>query len=182
MAEAPTKTTTSIHIPPGERKNFPPFDRETFASQLVWLAVFFIALYVLMARVAIPRIGGILKARSDRIADDIAEAGKLKQQSDEALSAYEKSLADARGRAQALANETRDRLNAQAETARKELEAGLSTKLAAAESTIAATKSAAMANVRGIATDAASAIVQRLIGVVPEPKTVDNAVTEALKA
>ena len=60
MAENTKNTISSIdHIPAGERKNFPPFDKSTFASQLVWFAIFFIALYVIIARLAIPRIGGI---------------------------------------------------------------------------------------------------------------------------
>ena len=79
-------------------------------------------LYVLIGRFAIPRIGGIIEARRGRIEGDLAEANRLKEQSDAALKSYEKSLADARGRAQALANETRDKLDAEAEEARKALE------------------------------------------------------------
>jgi F-type H+-transporting ATPase subunit b len=184
MAENPTHNTiTSIdHIPAGERgKNFPPFDKSTFASQLIWFAIFFIALYVIIARLAIPRIGGIIDARRGRIEGDIAEANDLKEQSDQALKSYEKSLADARGRAQALGNETRDALNAQAEEARKKLESQLNAKLAEAEKTIAATKTAAMSNVHGIAVDTASAIVQQLIGTSPSGGTVEAAVADVLK-
>jgi F-type H+-transporting ATPase subunit b len=160
---------------------FPPFNKETFASQLVWFAIFFVALYVIIARLAIPRIGGIVQARRDQVEGDLAEANRLKDQSDAALKAYEKSLADARGRAQQLAGETRDKLNAEAEETRKRLEGELNAKLAEAEKTIAATKSAAMANVRGIAVDTASAIVQRLIGTAPAGGAIEAAVTEALK-
>jgi F-type H+-transporting ATPase subunit b len=183
MAESPKKTISTIdHIPAKEHgKGFPPFDSGTFASQLVWFAVFFVALYVVIARLAIPRIGGIVEARRGRIAGDLAEANSLKDQSDAALKAYEKSLADARARAQGLANETRDKLNAQAEEARKKLETELNAKLADAEKTIAATKNAAMANVQGIATETAAAIVERLIGTAPAGKAVEDAVTAALK-
>jgi len=167
--------------PGGGKPQFPPFNKETFASQLVWFAIFFIALYVIIARLAIPRIGGIVEARRSRIEGDLAEANRLKEQSDAALKAYEKSLADARGRAQTLANETRDKLNAEAETARKALEGQLNAKLADAEKTIASTKSAAMANVRGIAVDTATAIVQRLIGTAPAANAVEAAVADALK-
>ena len=166
---------------PGGKPPFPPFNKETFASQLVWFAVFFIALYVLISRFAIPRLGGIIEARRGRIEGDLAEANRLKEQSDAALMAYEKSLAEARNRAQTLANETRDKLNAEAEEARKKLENELNSKLADAEKTIAATKTAAMANVRGIAVDTASAIVQRLIGTAPSSSAVEAAVADALK-
>ena len=111
----------------------------------------------------------------------MAEANKLKGQSDAALASYEKSLADARGRAQALANEIREKLNAEADKARHALEAQLNIKLAEAEKTISATKIAAMANVRGIAVDTAATIVQRLIGTTPAGSTVEAAVAEALK-
>jgi F-type H+-transporting ATPase subunit b len=174
---------TSAHTehPGGGKPPFPPFNKETFASQLVWLAVFFIALYVVIGRLAIPRIGGIVEARRNRVEGDLAEANRLKEQSDAALKAYEKSLADARTRAQALASETRDKLNAEAEEARRKLEAELHQRLAKAEETIAATKTAAMANVSGIAVDTAAAIVERLIGTAPAGNAVQAAVADALK-
>jgi F-type H+-transporting ATPase subunit b len=177
------KTIESIdHIPKSElKKGFPPFDRETFASQFVWLVIFFVALYALTAKIIQPRLGGILAARQRRIADDLAEASDHKKQSDVALAAYEQGLADARNRAQSEANQTRERLNAESEAARRALEAKLNTKLADAEKTIAATKTAAMANVRSIATETAGAIVQRLIGIAPASTAVDAAVADALK-
>jgi F-type H+-transporting ATPase subunit b len=160
---------------------FPPFEKDTFASQLVWLAITFIALYLLISRIAIPRIGGIIEAREKRIAGDLAEAQRLKAESEAALAAYEKALAEARNRAQAMGAEIRDRLHAEAEENRKALEAKLNAELAEAEKTIAATKSAAMANVRSIAVDTAGVIVERLVGAAPAPAAVTAAVDEALK-
>ena len=181
MAE-PTHSTSVKHVPAGGHKGaFPPFQSQTFASQLVWLVIAFVLLYVLMAKLALPRVGAIIENRHKRIADDIADAGRLKQQSDEAVAAYEKALADARARAQAIANETRDRAAAAADVRRKTLEAELNTKLVEAEKTIAATKTAAMANVRAIAEDATRAIVERLIGLAPNEKAVAEAVADALK-
>lgn len=169
-------TTSTEHVPAGEHKGaFPPFQSQTFASQLVWLAIAFVLLYVLMAKVALPRVGAIIESRQKRIADDIADAGRLKQQSDEAVTAYEKALADARARAQAIANETRDRQAAAADARRKTLEAELNSKLVEAEKTIATTKQAAMSNVRAIAEDATRAIVERLIGLAPSEKAVADA-------
>ena len=174
-------TNAHTEHPGGGKPQFPPFNKETFASQLVWFVIFFIALYVLIGRFAIPRLGGIIEARRGRVEGDLAEANKLRDQSDAALKAYEKSLADARNRAQTLANETRDKLNAEAEEARKKLESQLNSKLAEAEKTIAATKTAAMSNVRSIATDAASAIVTRLIGTAPADTAVASAIDSVLK-
>jgi F-type H+-transporting ATPase subunit b len=174
-------TNTHTEVPGGGKPQFPPFNKETFASQLLWFAIFFIALYAVIARLAIPRIGGIIAARGQRVADDLAEANRFKEQSDAALKAYEKSLADARARAQAMAGETRDKLNAEAEQSRRRLEGELNARLARAEEVIAATKTAAMVNVQGIAIDTASAIVERLIGTAPAGKTVENAVADVLK-
>ena len=174
-------TPTTGTQAPGGPPPFPPFLKETFASQLFWLALCFVLLYALMAKVALPRVGEILQARRDRIASDLAEAQRHKEESEAALAAYEKALADARNRAQAIANETRDKLMAEAETARKLLENDLNAKLAEAERIIAATKLAAMANVQGVALEAARAIVQRLIGVAPAEDMVARAVERALK-
>jgi F-type H+-transporting ATPase subunit b len=174
---------TSAHtsVPGGAKPPFPPFNKEYFASQALWFVIFFVALYVIISRLAIPQIGGILAARDKQIADDIGEANRLKAESDGALAAYEKALADARGRAQALAADTRDKLNAEADQRRKVLEGNLATKLAEAEKTIAATKAGAMANIETVATDTAIAIVQRLIGIAPSQQAARNAVADVLK-
>ena len=103
----------------GHKAPFPPFQKETFASQLVWLAITFVALYLLISRIAVPRIGGIVEERAKRIEGDFAEAQRMKEESETALAVYEKSLADARNRAQAIGAEIRDKLHAEAEESRK---------------------------------------------------------------
>ena len=179
MAE-PTHTTSTEHA--GEAKGaFPPFQSQTFASQLIWLVIAFVLLYALMAKWALPRVGGVIDARQNAIEGDLNAAQKLKDESDAALKAYESELAAARSRAQAIGAETREKLNAASEAERKTLEQQLSVKLAEAEKTIAATRETAMSNVRGIAAEAASAIVQRLIGLAPDGKSVDSAVDASLK-
>jgi F-type H+-transporting ATPase subunit b len=134
-----------------------------------------------MSRVALPRVGGIIAARAGQIEKDLAEANRLKAETEGAIAAYEKTLADARANAQAIGSKTRDALMAEADKRRKTLEDQLNRKLEEAEKTIAATKTSAMGNVRGIAVDAASAIVERLIGEKPSEKTVTDAVADALK-
>jgi F-type H+-transporting ATPase subunit b len=165
----------------GHKAPFPPFEKDTFASQLVSLAIAFVALYLIVSRIALPRVGGLLDERQKAIEGDLAEAQKLKDASDAALKAYESELAAARSRAQAIGAETREKLNAAADAERKTLEQRLAVKLAGAEKTIAATRETAMSNVRGIATEAAAAIVQRLAGMVPDGKSVESAVDASLK-
>ena len=176
-----TENNAHSEAPSGGRPAFPPFQQETFASQVVWLVLVFALLYVIMAKVALPRVGSIIDARKAKIDGDLAEAERLKGQSDAAVAAYEKSLADARGRAQALAAETHQKQAEAAETTRKSLEGELATRIEAAEKSIAATRTAAMANVATIATETAGAIVERLIGKAPAQSDVAAAVADTLK-
>ena len=183
MAQKSAQPVSSVeHIPASEHgRGFPPFDSHTFASQLFWLTLTFIALYLLMSRIALPRVGSILEARRRRVADDLAEAQRFKDASDAAIAAHEKALAEARGRAQALANETRAKATAAAEARRKEVNAKFHAHIAEAEKTIAGTRSAAMGNVRSIASEAAGAIVERLTGIAPASEDVAEAVSNVLK-
>lgn len=175
-------TSTEIQIPPGEHgKSFPPFDATTFASQLIWLAITFVLLYMLMSRIALPRMASIIESRSARINSDLGEAQRLKDQSDTTLAEYEKSLADARARAQGLVNDMRASQAAAAEAERKSLEEKLAARIGEAEKAITATKTAAMEHVRSIAEDSAGAIVERLIGKPPSPKETADAVAATLK-
>ena len=175
------KGTTAHTEAEGGKPPFPPFQKDTFASQLVSLAIAFVALYLIVSRIALPRVGGVIDARQNAIDGDLAQAQKLKDESDAALKAYESELATARSRAQAIGNETRDKLSAQSEVERKALEQRLAAKLEAAEASIAATRNTAMANVRSIAADAAAAIVQHLTGHLPDGQSVEAAVDASLK-
>jgi F-type H+-transporting ATPase subunit b len=165
----------------GHKAAFPPFESSTFASQLVSLAIAFGLLYLIVSRLALPRVGGILAARKQVLDNDLAEAAKLKADSDAALKAYETELANARAKAQTMASEVREKLNADQDAAKARLEESLNAKLASAEQTIAATRTAAMSNVRGIASDTASAIVERLTGITPDASAVNAALDAWLK-
>jgi F-type H+-transporting ATPase subunit b len=175
------KGTTAHTEADAHGRAFPPFQKDTFASQLVSLLIAFVALYLIVSRIALPRVGSVLDERQNTIEGELAEAQKLKEASDNALKAYESDLAAARSRAQAISTETREKLNAASEAERKTLEERLSVKLAEAEKTIASTREGAMRNVRGIAADAAAAIVHRLTGLAPDGKSVESAVDASLK-
>ncbi|MET0278041.1 MAG: F0F1 ATP synthase subunit B [Pseudorhodoplanes sp.] len=165
----------------GAKPQFPPFNKETFASQIIWFAITFALLYFLMSRLALPRVGAIVNARAGKISGDLSDAQNLKEQTDQAISGYEKKLADARTNAQSIAGQTRDKLMGEADERRKTLEGKLADRLHEAEKTIAQTKTQAMSNVRGIATDTAAVIVERLLGTKPDSKAVTDAVDQTLK-
>src|SRR5262249_31654694 len=106
------ESTTAHTEAPGGHGTFPPVDRETFPSQLFWLAICLVLLYLITARLVQPRVSGILEGRKKQVAGDLGEASRLKGESEQAIAAYEKALADARARAQTIASETRERLQA----------------------------------------------------------------------
>ncbi len=143
---------------------FPPFDSSTFASQLFWLAITFGLFYYLMSKVALPRISDILETRSDRIAQDLDEANRLKEESDAAIAAYEQELAEARSRAHGIAQEARDSAKAELDAKRAGVEAELAEKITDAEKRIADVRTTAMKEVGTIAEDTASVIVSQLVG------------------
>ncbi len=143
---------------------FPPFDPATYGSQLLWLAITFGALYLLMQKVALPRIGEILEVRRDRIEGDLAEADRLRQKTDQAIEAYESALAEARQKAHGIAEETRSELKRETEKSRTEVETDLAARISAAEQSIQATKAEALKSVDEIAAQTAVSVVAALTG------------------
>jgi F-type H+-transporting ATPase subunit b len=178
-----TPTTSGTQVPggPAPGPGFPPFKTETFASQLLWLAIFFGLLYWLVSKIFAPRLTETIEGRASRIAKDLDDAAAARAKAEEAGVAYEKSLAEAKAKAQGIGQARRDEVNAAAEARRKALEADLAKQLAASEAQIAKMKAAAMGNVSGIATDAASAIVQQLTGAAPAKGEVASAIAAAVK-
>ena len=176
MAQAQTThAATEAHGGAHEDVAFPPFATETFGGQLLWLAITFVVLYTLMSKLVLPRLTGIIENRRAMIAKDLDDAAAMKTRAEEAGTAYDKALAEAKGRAQALAQETRAKLSAESDAQRKSLEADLNARLAESEATITARKAEAMGHVRGIARDTASAIIERLTGRAPAPQSVEAA-------
>ena len=162
-----------------EEAEFPPFNSEFFASQLLWLVISFVVLYLLMSRLVLPRIGGILEDRRDRIARDLDQAERLKQQSDDAMAGYERALAEARAGAYAIAAEARDEAKAEADARQAKIEEELDKKLADASARISEIKAKALADVGEIATEAAEAVVEQLLGKKPTASELSSALKAA---
>jgi F-type H+-transporting ATPase subunit b len=79
----------------GKSGGLPQLNPADFSPQLVWLALTFVVLYFILARVALPRIGEVIEERKDRVQRDLQAAERFKQETDEALAAYEKALSEA---------------------------------------------------------------------------------------
>jgi F-type H+-transporting ATPase subunit b len=142
----------------------PQLNAEHFAPQLFWLAVTFLALFFIMAKIALPRVGEVIEERRDRIKRDLEAASRLKAETDKALADYEKALADARANASGIAKETREALAAETDAERHRVDAQITAKLHEADARIATTKSKALTAIGDIAADTARAVVAKLIG------------------
>jgi F-type H+-transporting ATPase subunit b len=142
----------------------PQLDVSTFPTQIFWLVVTFAVLYVLMAKLAIPRIESAVEGRRTRIEGDLDRAGRMKTEAEAVIAAYEKALADARHQAQLTMKETTDRLNAAAAERQKAAAKVIAERTTVAEARIAAAKGAAMENLRGMSIDVARAAAARLVG------------------
>jgi F-type H+-transporting ATPase subunit b len=160
MAEASTATTEV----PKKEGGFPPFDTTTFPSQLFWLAVTFAFLFTVLWRVAGPKINAAITNRRGVINGAIAEATSARGEAQAAQAGYESALASGRSRANALAEETRQSLNAEIAKAKTDADLEAATAMAGADARIAATREAAKTHVAAAARDAAIAIVERLTG------------------
>jgi F-type H+-transporting ATPase subunit b len=163
------------------KKVFPPLDPTTFASQLIWFAIAFGALYLMMSRVALPRIGSVIEERKARIRRDLDEAERLKVETEKALKAYEQAVAEARGNASQIAQQTRDKLKSEIDAERQRIDKEISGQIAKAEAQIKTATTAAMGNVKEIATDTAEAIIGALVGLKLGRGEVSDAVKSVLK-
>ena len=155
---------------------------EDFAPQIVWLVITFGLLYLMLARGALPRIATVLEQRRDKIADDLDDAARLKQEAEDALKDYEAALADARAKAHEIAAQTRATLTADVERHTESLQQTLDARMAEAEERIAATKAEAMKSVRSVASDAAGAIIGKLLDDTADTDAVATAVDAELRA
>lgn len=158
---------------------FPPFDPTYYASTVFWLIVTFGIVYYLMSKVALPRVEGILEDRSAKIDGDLKAATDMQEKAKAAGEAYEKLLADARANAQGIGQKAKDEAAAEAEARRKSVEADVAARISTSEAAIAQARGKAMANVSGIASDAAGEIVKRITGVAPKADELASAVSAA---
>jgi F-type H+-transporting ATPase subunit b len=162
-SDAHNTTTTAVHEV--EHAAFPPFDPSHFPSQILWLAITFGIFYYLVAKHITPRLSGIIETRESRIAADLAEATRMKDEADAAVAKYEQELAAARAKGNAIAAEAREEAKAGAAAERTKLDAEISKKIADAEVSINEIKNKALSEVAVVAEDTAAQIVEQLTGV-----------------
>jgi F-type H+-transporting ATPase subunit b len=158
----------------------PQFDISQWPGQIFWLLVIFAMLYVLFARVFVPRVANTINEREDKISGDIGDARRLRDAARADLEAAAGELAVARARAQKLALDAQSEAKAAAAERQAIEEARLAETLSAAEARIAAARAEAMGHVRTIAIETAQAMIARLTGAEATSDEVERALDSAV--
>lgn len=160
----------------------PQLDASTYLPQLFWLAVTFVALYLVMRYLAVPRVGGAIEARRRRLEEDLDRAGRMKAEAEAVIAAHEKVLSSARAEAQATLKETADKLAAEAAERQRALAQNLAAEIEEAERQIAAEKARALAEIRGVAVELAQSAAEKLTGAPADQNAAAGAVERAIAA
>ncbi len=177
-----TETTDAAHGAAGGEAatGMPQLDFSTFPNQIFWLLVTLVIIYMVLSRVALPRIASVLAERQGTITNDIAAAEELKQRAAEAEAAYDKALADARAEAGRIAAEAKAEMQAQVAVAMEKADAEISARTAESEVRIAEIREGAIQAVREVAKDTAREVVLAL-GVDADDKAIGAAVDARVK-
>jgi F-type H+-transporting ATPase subunit b len=160
MADAASAAAGAEHASAG----LPQFDLGQWPGQMLWMLVIFGVMLLLFARVFVPKVGGTIAAREDKIGGDIGQARHLRDEAQAQAKAAAEELAEARARAQRLAADAKAAVSAEAAKRQAAEDARLAEVMAAAEARINAARTEAMAQAPAIAADAAAAIVEKLTG------------------
>lgn len=163
-----------------EAAGMPQLDFATFSNQIFWLVLTLIAIYLILSRVALPRIGAVLAERQGTITSDIAAAEELKHKAVEAEEAYNQALADARSEAQKIIAEAKSDIQAELDVATAKADAEIAAKAVESEKAITVIRDGALDSVKDVAKDTAKEIIASL-GVKADAKAVTAAVTARMK-
>ena len=159
-----TETTDAAHgaAEATEAVGMPQLDFSTFPNQIFWLVVTLVVIYLVLSRVALPRVASVLAERQGTITHDIAAAEEQKQKAADAEAAYEKALADARLEAGRIAAVAKAEFQAEVDVAIQKADAEIAARTAEGEAKIAEVRDGAARAVREVARDTAEAVVSAL--------------------
>ncbi len=164
----------------GSALGMPQLCADWMPNQIFWLVITLIAIYFVMSRIALPRIGAVLAERSGTITNDIAAAEELKNKAAEAEAAYEKALVDARAEAQKIVAEAKAEIQAELDVELQKADAQIAAKTAESEAAIAEIRAGAVKSVTQVAKDTAKELVGALGGSA-DAKTITAAVNSRMK-
>ncbi|MFK7762052.1 MAG: F0F1 ATP synthase subunit B' [Roseobacter sp.] len=142
----------------------PQLDFSTWANQIFWLVITLVVIYMVLNKVALPRIAGILSERQGTITNDIATAEDFKAKAQEAEAAYDKALIDARAEAHRIVADAKAEIQSDLDAAIEKADMDISAKAAESEKAIAEIRAGAAEAVQQVAKDTAQEIVAALGG------------------
>lgn len=158
----------------------PQLDFSNWGNQIFWLVITLIVIYLVLSRVALPRIASVLAERQGTITNDLAAAEDLKAKARDAEAAYDKALLDARAEAQRIVAETKADIQADLDAAIAKADEEIAAKAASGEKVIAEIREGALDSVKAVARDTAKEIVAAMGGKA-DAKTITAAVTARMK-
>jgi F-type H+-transporting ATPase subunit b len=164
MATEHHGTVETTETPKHESGGLPQLQFEHWGGQIVWLLLIFAVLYVVLSKGLLPRVSGAIDERGAKIAGDIADARRLKDEAEVQARAAAAEVAEARAKAQKTAADAKAKASAEAAERQAKEEAVLAEKLSAAEARIQVARDEAMGHVRAVASETAGAIVEKLTG------------------
>jgi F-type H+-transporting ATPase subunit b len=183
---APAVIAMAVLAAPGAAwaEGMPQLDFSTplTTSQVYWGAAIFVVLYLLLARVGLPKVGAVIEQRAVHIAADLDAAKTQKAQADAAVAELTATIQRSRAAAQGEINQAVDQAKAAAAEQATALNARLETQLRAAETQINAARAAALGALHQVAAETASTVIARLTGAAADLPRVDAAVAAALAA
>lgn len=159
----------------------PQLDPGIFPNLIFWLLVSIIALYFILTRVALPRIGTVIAERNDAIANDIEQAAALKRRAEEAEAAYTKALAEARDEAHRIAAETKAGIDKELAGLMAKADGEIAAKAGESEKRIAEIRDNAAKSVEEVARDTTGEIVRALLPGADDTAAVEAAIANRLK-
>jgi len=158
----------------------PQLDFATFPNQILWLVIALVVLYLILSRVALPRIGSVLAERTGTITNDIAAAETFKQQAAEAEAAYHQALDDARAAAAKVIDEAKADIQKDLDVAIAKADAEIAARTAESEVRIGEIRASAAEAVTAVAKDTTKELLSAF-GVKADARSVTAAVNARLK-
>ncbi len=157
----------------------PQFDTSTWPGQIFWLLISFALVYAVLSRVFIPRMRHGIDTRRERIGDDMAEARRLRDEAEAQAEIARAQMAEGRARAQRTAADAKAKAAHEAAERQRLLQGELDARLTQAEGRIRVSRDQAMGQVRGIATETAAVLAEKLSGRPATTAEVDAAAARA---
>ncbi len=151
-----------------------------YQSQWFWLLLVLAAIYFFVGRGIVPKVEATVDDRDARIAADLAEAERLRDEADRTEEAWRSRMNQGHAEAQTVIAKAKAKADADAAKRVAKADAELAAKGEAAAAALDQARQSAVAEIEQLAVDAAREIVAKLSGASVHETKARKAVTEAL--